>query len=185
VKSRLVVWLQAAALASFIFCVGCTGEESSLSAVEDGAFDVTVTLCRKVGSKSGRRIGAGDKFHIAKKSQVRAFADFGNVTPGRDYTVHLVWIRPDGREMFRRYAEVLPARIETGEYQAIVRWLDAEDLHKVRVDTLTGPEPAFTLESRFNISSEKNRQPGEYRFRVYLDRALLRDEPFKVLPQAG
>lgn len=186
---RLIRGLLAAAM---ILGAGCTSEEARQAGspmakglAEGDAFGVSVTLCRKVGSKSGRRIGAGHEFTVAKKSGVKALVDFSNAKTDRTYTIHLVWIRPDGREMFRRFAEARPTTSDSGESFTMVRWLDAEDLHKVKVDSLAGTGGAFTLDSRLNISRNKNRTPGEYRFRVYLDRALLKEETFTVLAEEG
>ena len=166
---------------------GCASEEATqVRAVGmgdepvDDAFTASVTLCRKVGSKSGRRIGVGDEFKMDEKSSVRAFVDFTNVKPERPYTVHLVWIRPDGKEMFRKFAEVRQGREESGGFRTVINWLDAQDLHKIKSDTLLTAEPTFTLNSRFNTSLKKERAPGQYHFRVYLDRALLLEEPFTI-----
>jgi len=195
-RSHLLVPSLLAAV--FLLLSGCTSEEvqqvravhasESLAddtlgddTLADDAFSVAVTLCRKVGSKSGRRIGAGHEFKMSKKSYVRAFVDFANVKVERPYTVHLVWIRPDGREMFRKYAEVRQRATGSAEYLTVIKWLDAEDLHKVKTDTLVMTEPDFTLDSRFNISLKKEREPGLYHFRVYLDRALLSEDPFTVM----
>jgi len=156
-----------------------TGAENSFTAAEN-SFTAAVTLCRKVGSKSGRRIGAGHEFEMSKKSYVRAFVDFTNVKAERPYTVHLVWIRPDGREMFRKFAEVRQRAVEAGGYSTVINWLNAEDLHKVKSDTLLTAAPEFTLDTRFNTSLKKEREPGLYHFRVYLDRGLLLEEPFTV-----
>jgi len=166
---------------------GCTSEEVQQlraapvgTTAADDSFAASVTLCRKVGSKSGRRIGAGHEFEMSKKSYVMALLDCENVKPERPYTVHLVWIRPDGREMFRKYAEVRQQAVGPAEYHTVVTWLDAEDLHKVATDSLLTSEPRFTLDSRFNISQKKMRESGAYEFRVYLDRKLLLSEPFTV-----
>ena len=158
-----------------------TPTTTSLTASADStAFGIDVTLCRKIGSKTGRRIGAGTSFRMSKKSRVQAMVDFSNVTAGKDYTVHLVWIRPDGREMYRRFAEVRQQAVATDTFRTVVRWLDAEDLHKVRADTLDGAAPQFTLDSRLNTSLSKQREPGEYLLRVYLDRRLLREDTFTL-----
>ncbi len=130
-----------------------TSTTTSLTAAADStAFGVDVTLCRKIGRKTGRRIGAGTTFRMSEKSRVQAVVDFTNVTAGKDYTVHLVWIRPDGREMYRRFAEVRQEAVAAETFRTVVRWLDAEDLHKVRADTLAGAAPQFTLDSRLNTS---------------------------------
>ncbi len=185
-KFRLL--LTAFLFSAFLFVAGCTSEEVQQVAanvvseekVED-AFAVETILCRKVGRKSGRRIGTGNEFKVAKKSYVRAFVDFDNVNTDRPYTVHLVWIRPDGKEMFRKYADVRQESGAEGEFRTIINWLNAEDLHKVKSDTLITSESEFTLETRFNISEKKAREPGLYHFRVYLDRRLLLEDPFTVV----
>jgi hypothetical protein len=158
-----------------------TPTTTSLTASADStAFGIDVTLCRKIGRKTGRRIGAGTTFRMSEKSRVQAMVDFTNVTAGKNYTVHLVWIRPDGREMYRRFAEVRQEAVAGETFRTVVRWLDAEDLHKVRADTLDGAAPQFTLDSRLNTSLSKQREPGEYLLRVYLDRRLLREDTFTL-----
>lgn len=166
---------------------GCASDEvrqfstAQVGAVPgDEAFAASVTMCRKVGGKTGRRIGAGHEFQMGKKSHVVGLLDCENVRPERPYTVHLVWVRPDGREMFRKYAEVRQRILGPDEYRTDIAWLDAEDLHKVRSDSILTSEPRFTLQSRLNISEKKMREPGGYEFRVYLDRRLLLAEPFTV-----
>jgi hypothetical protein len=175
-------------LLATLVILGCTSEEvQQLEAAREGAslspeaFSVETSLCRKVSRKSGRRIGVGQEFKITKKSYVRAFVDFENVKTDRPYTVHLVWIRPDGKELFRKYAEVRLAETPKGDFRTVVDWLSAEDLHAVKSDTLLSPEPGFTLETRFNISEKKERVPGEYYFRVYLDRRLFWEKSFLVV----
>ena len=183
-KSRIVILGFVSAL---LMVVGCTSEETQQvrtaqlgTAPADDDFAVSVTLCRKVGRKTGRRIGAGREFTMSTKSYVKAFADFQNAQADRPYTVHLVWIRPDGREMFRKYADVRQAVLGPQEYRTVITWLDAEDLHKVSADTVLSAEPSFSLPSQLNISQKKARTAGDYLFRVYLDRRLLLAEPFTV-----
>ena len=73
---------------------------------------------------------------------------------------------------------VLP--LVAGGVLHVGRPLDAEDLHKVKSDTLLTAEANFTMDTRFNTSLKKEREPGLYHFRVYLDRALLLEEPFTL-----
>ncbi len=150
------------------------------AAKDSSGFGLDVTLCRKIGSKTGRRIGAGTEFRMAKKSRIRALVDFTAVRPERDYTVHLVWIRPDGREMFRKYGEARQTELTADSFQTVVSWLDGVDLHQVKTDTLSSKTPEFTLESRFNTSLAKQREPGTYQFRVYLDRRLVSENAFTL-----
>ncbi len=188
-NSRLLVFTFL--FAAMLLFSSCTSEEvqqyqANLDSVEnlEATFDAEITLCRKIGRKSGRRIGVGREFKVSKKSYVRAFADFENVKADRPYVVHLVWIRPDGKEIFRKYARVFQDQVEEGEFRTVINWLSAKDLHKVKSDTLYSSEPDFTLETRFNISEKKARTAGLYHFRVYLDRRLLLEEAFTVFGPA-
>ena len=152
---------------------------AELAAAADG-LQAEVTLCRKVGRRSGRRIGAGHRFVMTERSYVRALVDFAGVAPRRTNAVHLVWIRPDGRELFRRYAEVSVTPADEG-YAARIGWREAEDLVRVEHEEQQNPGPGFTLDSRLNISAARERQPGTYRFRVYWNRELLLEEAFEVV----
>ena len=68
-------------------------------------FHAKVTLYRRyTGSKW--RLDKDHVFTVKDESHIKARVGFRNVRPDRTYSVHLAWIRPDGREMFRRYAEV-------------------------------------------------------------------------------
>jgi len=179
-------------LSGLLLTAGCSSDEarsfasgSSVAPDRSGAeasgeFSAAITLCRKVSRKSGRPIGAGDSFKMAGKSYVNALVDFRGVQPGRTYVVHLVWVRPDGKAIFRKYAEVVQTVQEDDSFRTVIRWLDGVDLHKVKRDTLTSEEPVFTLQSRLNISNKKKRVPGQYALRVYLDRRLLLARSFMV-----
>ena len=96
-------WALALALVALLAGPGCdSGETRRMRAGDKSPGpQLGVELCRKV-SKKGKRLDVGHEFMIGDKSSVLAFADFSGLRPHRDYTLHLVWIRPDGAEMFRR-----------------------------------------------------------------------------------
>jgi len=178
-------------LSALVLTAGCTSEEArSVALTQAGVgsespeassrFDTQVTLCRKLSKKSGRPIGAGEIFQITSKSYVNALVEFSAVEQERTYVVHLVWIKPGGREMFRKYIEVRQAPVPEGRHRAVVTRLDATELHDVKRDTLFSAKPEFSLNTRLNISTAKNRIPGPYLFEVYLDRRLLLRESFVV-----
>jgi len=156
------------------------GDDSAVTIADDGTCRVETTICRKISRKSGRPIGKGRQYTIAKKSSVYSLTEFSGLRQNRVYSVHLCWIRPDGKEMFRRYAEVELSGKDEG-YVAEINWKRAEDLHYVKQETFPAEGLEFSLSSRFNIAAAKNREPGNYLFRVYLDRRLLVEEPFEVL----
>jgi len=79
------------------------GEDATAAAA--GLFHADVAFHRRYSDGKWRR----DRdlvFTIKDRSHVRARVALQNVRPERTYSVHLVWLRPDGRELFRRYAEV-------------------------------------------------------------------------------
>lgn len=169
-----------AILATGLALGGCESDESRRMRARDDTPGpaLSVELCRKV-SKKGKRQGVGSEFTIGSKSSVQAFADFTDLVPGRDYTVHLVWIRPDGGELFRRFAE-FRLRGTDGDWTADVDWKDALDLIAVRREEVKSATPSLTLDSTFNTSADRGREAGDWRFRVYLDRRLVREEAFTL-----
>ena len=175
-------WALALALVALLAGPGCdSGETRRMRAGDKSPGpQLGVELCRKV-SKKGKRLDVGHEFMIGDKSSVLAFADFSGLRPRRDYTLHLVWIRPDGAEMFRRFAEF---RLEGADksWKTIVQWKDALDLTHASREEIASDAPAVTFDSTLNLSPDKKREPGTYRFRVYLDRRLVREESFTVVP---
>jgi hypothetical protein len=180
-------------LSAFGLAAGCSSDEARSVATtslsekiesdpQSGDFQASVTLCRKVSRRSGRPIGEGDEFKVGARSYVNALVDFSGVSSWRPYVVHLVWVGPDGKEIFRKYAEVIQESVPDAGYQTAVSWLDAVDLHDIKRDTILTEDPAFTLDSRLNISTSRNRELGRYFLRVYLDRRLFLEKPFLVEP---
>ena len=117
---------------------GCSSEEHEQALAYDQAVAAGEKPakdgfhCRLVfHTRSGDDKWERDKdleFRIRKESEVRARASFENVRPGQTYAVHLVWIRPDGRELFRRYAEATVAAGDSGGYVADVVYKKADHL---------------------------------------------------------
>lgn len=222
-----------AALAGMVI-VGCTTEDADESARHavlmatggadsdaDGLFHIEVTLYRRYTGSTWKP-DKDHEFRVKDESHVRARVALQNLRDNRTYSVHLAWIRPDGKEMFRRYAEVtrslvsLPIGImpdSTGTLPSSVvrdlttRWGDedgeriaarlakdpttsvpvTERIYKKAVDlgyakrsVSLSSKPTATLLTNLNISREKERQPGDYVLRIYLDRRLLQEVPFVV-----
>jgi len=191
---RLRPALPALLLAAALAAGGCESREANAlrtarpgQAAAEGEPRLDVAFYGKVSRKSGKRSGESRTFTVADKARVYAFADFANLEADRDYTVHLAWIRPDGREMFRRFAEFRITVADSG-CGADIRWLDAVNLNDIEHEHQAVAGPGVSLDSTLNIDPDKGREPGEYRFRVYLDRRLVREEPFTILagaPQEG
>ena len=150
---------------SVLAAAGCTsrsenpvaGPDSTLAypARKPGAVDATITLCREVSKKSGKRLGAGQVFTIKDGARVLALVDLENeyALGQRELDLHLVWLDPSGKPIF------------------------------VKRETYTpGDEPA-TVRSAVSIAPEK-RDPGRYMFRVYLFRELIAEKPFRLRSEA-
>jgi len=144
-------------------------------------FSAEVVLCRRVGSKTGKRIAIGDSFQELsekKNRYIHAFLDVSDAPEGV-HQIHLVWIKPGGKEMFRKSAEVTIATTTEG-FATDVVWFKAEDLHDRNADeTMLSETPDFTLHARLNVAPEKERVPGEYAFRVYWNRELMVEQIFQ------
>jgi hypothetical protein len=184
-------------------------------------FHVTAQLRHRTAGTRWRAPAALE-FPVRDESFVRADVTLHNLRPHRTYSVHLAWIRPDGREMFRRHAEVtrheigLPPGVEPDSLGAlparlVKQWRDrfgadeaaslaarfaadpatpvpvneivykrAIDLHFAQRSVSVDAEPRASLNSRLDISRDRQRQPGQYHLRIYLDRRLLQEIPFLV-----
>ncbi len=163
----------------------------TLAAADSAAVPVLeaeIVLCRRVGSKTGKRIAVGDDFAELPEKKNRYIHGFVDVAgaPAGIHQVHLVWIKPGGKEMFRKFAEVAVAPAPEG-YSTEITWLKAEDLHYARADDPRISEtPGFSLHTRLNVSPEKTREPGEYALRVYWNRELLTEKTFTFeAPERG
>jgi hypothetical protein len=181
----------------FMCVIGCGQED--VARIRDGAsltaettataegFGADVVLCRRVGSKTGKRIAVGDSFVEDPEKRNRYIHAFLDVTgaPLDVHQVHLVWIKPDGKEMFRKSAEVTVTATTEG-FATDVVWFKAEDLHDRDADeTLLSDSPDFTLQARLNVAPQKERVPGEYALRVYWNRELMVEKTFQFNKMAS
>jgi hypothetical protein len=146
---------------------------------DPGHLQAAVTLCRRISSKTDRRYGIGRSFSLGQDRRVVALVDFHQAKPGRTYPVHLVWLAPGGKEIFRKYAEVTLSDQEPG-FQADILWRKAEDFSYRKQESLQNTEPRFVLDSQLNIGPERDRAEGVYTFQVYLFRELILEEAFEL-----
>jgi hypothetical protein len=132
---------------------GVADADSTLVYASKEADGVTarITLCRKIGSKTGRRIGVGQVFTIGEKSKVRALIDLENelALGERRLMFHLVWLGPGDREFYTK-----------------------------RIDHDPSDKPA-PLASSISIYPGK-REPGSYALQVYLFRELIAEKRFEL-----
>jgi len=116
-------------------------------------FDITanITLYRKVGKKTGKRIGAGTIFTIKKKAKVRAIIDLEKRDEYLDNEMKfkVEWIGPNGKSFYKKKINLSPG------------------------------DSSSTIKSSISIAPKK-RQPGNYIFRVYLYKTLLGEIKFEL-----
>lgn len=113
-RGRLVLGLVAALGASWGASVARGGGEEVGSASSIAA---SVAFCSRVGKSTGRLYGLADSFMLEEGRRVYGVVDLRNVPPRRELVVHLLWIRPDGKDAFKKRVSLCPeegeARLQT------------------------------------------------------------------------
>ena len=187
---RLLTWFLWGALAVPLLAAGCEQEivlefktlQTALGAGQERPADHfwgEITFCERVSKKTGKRIRSGERFSVAEKSYVHGLVDLTHLPPDRNHSVHLVWLTPDGHELYRRYAELRMSRTDDG-YRTQVVWLDAEDFSYRKLEVQETETPTCTLGSRLNTSLSRQRPLGRYLLRVYLNREFLLERGFDL-----
>jgi hypothetical protein len=140
---------------------GCSSRNETPTISEDSTIvyspkqpdgvNANITLCRKVGRKTGKRIGEGTVFTIKNKAKVHAFFDLENRKNFMDKEMmfHAEWIGPNGKSFYRKRIDLLP------------------------------DDSSSTLKSSISITPEK-RQPGIYSVRFFLFRELIAEKKFEL-----
>ncbi len=152
-----------------------------------GTFGGEIVFCRRVGKKTGKRIAVGDRFVESDRKRdrfIHAFVDLHDVPAGMTHQVHLLWLGPNGKELFRKFARLTVTPDSSG-YRAEVEWRDAEKL------TWRRPEPPryagrpdVTLRTRLNVSPRRQRPEGKYTLKVYWNRELMLQRSFTFTRRA-
>ena len=161
------MWASRGFLLLFVlFCLleasaGCSSRVETAVVSEDstlvypsrrpGGVNAAITLCRKIGEKSGRPIGAGQAFSLKPDAKVVALVGLENreALGRRDLMFHLEWLSPEG-----------------------------DIVYKKRIDYAAGDSTA-ALKSSIAIDPDR-RSPGRYSFRVYLFRELIAEKRFEL-----
>jgi hypothetical protein len=140
---------------------GCSSRNETPTTSEDSTIvyfpkqpdgvSVNIMLCRKVGSKTGKRIGKGTVFTIMDKAKVHAFFDLENRNNFMDKEMmfHAEWIGPNGKSFYRKRIDLLPH------------------------------DSSSTINSSISITPEK-RLPGNYKVRLFLCRELIAEKRFEL-----
>ena len=140
---------------------GCSSRNETPTTSEDSTIvylpkqpngvNANIMLCRKIGSKTGKRIGEGTVFTIMDNAKVHAFFDLENRKNfmGKGMMFHVEWIGPNGKSFYRKRIDLLP------------------------------DDSSSTNNSSISITPEK-RQSGNYIVRFFLFRELIAEKKFEL-----
>ena len=161
--------------------------EGGVAVLTPGEFSAEVTFCRRVGSKTGKRIEIDEAFPVRDGSKYRyvyGFADIADVPVDTDHQLHLIWIKPDGTELFRRFGTVRVTAADDG-FRTRLAWLDAEALNDEDVEEPISTErPLVSVSSRIDVRPERERDLGAYTLKVYWNRELLTQRSFELTAES-
>lgn len=168
-----------------LWLAGCGQEEADQArlyqaAVDQGGeldpelFHADVTLHRRYTGQKWL-LDKDHVFLVKDESRILATVAFANARPERIYSVHLVWVKPDGASAYHRYAEVqghwvsLPAGVaadSTGALpvaQAAVlaeRWGDDVGAELARRLVADPEEPVWVAETIYKKAEDLNYSRG-------------------------
>ncbi|MCK4304228.1 MAG: hypothetical protein KAY24_08305 [Candidatus Eisenbacteria sp.] len=148
-----------------------------------GEGDARMFLYRIKSRNTHERLGIGRSFVTEERRQVRAVLQMDGLNPGTALLLHLMWINPEGKEVFTKEVHILP-----GDWNSEAR---RDTLRKSRV--MLDPDAGFfEMESRYGVSpsrideelhkpEDKRRfKPGTWTVRAYLFRKLLLETSFEL-----
>jgi hypothetical protein len=181
---KILITLALTALALFAGCgqddVQAVREaavaEDGDAQLSDDALQAELVFCRRVGAKTGKRLEVGDRFEASEDERdrnIHAFVDLRHLPPGV-HQIHVVWLKPGGGELFRKYAEVSVAPADSARWRTQLVWKDGNNLRfAAPEEAVVGPAADLTVASRLNVAPDRKREPGTYAVKVYWNRELL------------
>ena len=118
--------------------------------------NASIVLCRKISKKTGKPIGAGNKFTIKEKAKVKAIVTFEKpgIKPNEQMKFYFNWIGPDGKIFYKK-------RI-----------------------VYTSSNPSFTLSNSISNTPEK-RKPGSYTMQVVFKKKIIAEQKFELILPAN
>ena len=122
----------------------------------DETLNANIILCRKISKKTGKPIGAGNKFTIKEKAKVKSIVTFEKpgIKPNEQMKFYFNWIGPDGKIFYKK-------RI-----------------------VYTSSNPTFTLSNSISITPEK-RKPGNYTMQVVFKKKIISEQKFELVLSAN
>jgi len=195
-RAGLLSVLAAGALLAGAFCQsGCEPYGVSAAAGADtvsvalpahfGGARADLFLYRITSRKTGERIGVARSFRVEQDRQVRSVLQLRDLKPGTELLVHVLWLNPDGKEV---YTKEIRVREQDWSDEALRAQLES---NHVVLDPAKG---LFELESRYGVGPDRIDEElhkaedkrefklGTWTVRAYLYRKLILETSFELLP---
>ena len=150
-----------------------------------GAARASLFLYRITARKTGERLGMARSFRVEQDRQVRSVLQFHDLKPGTELLVHVLWLNPDGKEV---YTKEIYVRARDWNDEALRAELAGNHI-------LLDPARGFLeLESRYGVGpdrideelhkeeSKREFKLGTWTVRAYLYRKLILETSFELLP---
>ncbi|MBD3336087.1 MAG: hypothetical protein GF355_11290 [Candidatus Eisenbacteria bacterium] len=83
--------------------------------------NVTITFCESYDRDTGERFGVKRAFMMDEGAWVRAFVDIDNrfARGDRELSFHLVWVGPNGKDIYKKRIEYTPSDADTSLYSSM------------------------------------------------------------------
>ncbi len=150
-----------------------------------GGATADLFLYRITSRKTGERLGVARTFRVEQDRQVRSVVRLRNLRPGAELLVHVLWLNPDGKEVYTKEVHVRPHDWQDEALRA--------ELARSFI-TLDPEQGLFELESRYGVGpdrideelhkAEEKREfkLGRWAVRAYLFRKLILETSFELQP---
>jgi hypothetical protein len=150
-----------------------------------GGAEADLFLYRITSRKTGERLGVARTFRVEQDRQVRSVLQLHDLRPGTELLVHVLWLNPDGKEVYTKEVHVKPDDWHDEALRA--------ELARGFV-TLDPDHGLFELESRYGVGpdrfDEELHKPeekrefklGRWTVRAYLFRKLILETSFDLQP---
>lgn len=189
------VFAAGAVLLALLGSLGCESYGVSAAAGADtvsvalpahyGAARADLFLYRITSRKTGERLGVARSFRVEQDRQVRSVLRLQDLQPGTELLVHVLWLNPDGKEVYTK-----EVRVRERDWTDEALRAELESNHIV-LDPSGG---RFELESRYGVGpdrideelhkeeSKREFKLGTWTVRAYLYRKLILETTFELLP---
>jgi hypothetical protein len=188
--------LTAVLLAAVLASTGCepygvgapAGADTVSAALGSGPLGGTahLFLYRISSRETGERLGVGRSFRVEPDRQVRAVLQLEGWDPRRDALVHIMWINPDGKEVYTKETTVLAGDWADEERRAALakRRIHLEpETGRLEIESRYGVDP-IRLEEELHRDPEKRRfKLGTWEVRAFLYRKRLLTTSFELTPE--